>query len=1313
MSSLTDEELARKLHEELNAPSRRNTRKPMQLIESKLKPKEIPNKPEGQGKKGIPVGKGSAGASVSCAKGTTSQTRGQSSNGPKGMKSTSATVSATPKPSPAAELVRRVSGDSNTSSAISNAQNNHTCAPGGSNNDVQPSNHSDNNNHNEGVCTEDGMEGKAPVSAAVERKRSSGHMQLCRELQGLHGGLMESPSGDTPQRLLRDRTATPKSPSLPRSQKAKPRADSEIQESMGLGDPTSSVPSPVARQKADKQNILKGSSTTLNTQILQGRSASAPLLLPVPNKGDKTGRSNQLNHQSSSRVRGMLSVPTVAVSAAAEKLPAAATAVSSKRRSASNRRRDIEVASCSEDSSREEEEASVCEEGVLEEGEEVDGIDDDEEQLLLSLAASEGKGGGAARLVGDESSGKDFGAFNAVGDPDMDLEVAGDLVALRSSLQTFGGTSVPGYMTRPCFKIPRLPMIRFGRRWYRGNVLLEQSGKEVEEASARLADLDPAGDAADPPSPSALISGRVQLECPGLEEAESPFWMSRDSDRLWRGSYKNRDWKYLGDGAWEPKGNCKNRPFHSPGSSASCHEAGAAVVAADRRGRVRDDDSCAEEEVKEEAASQSEEEVEDGQEEEAQWVARQRRRGRQAPRRNMVEEEEEHDEEAEEAAAGSRRRQRVGVNKRRGAGRRPTRHDEDAEHLDDEDAEVAAWMSTTLPAKQKKSQRSASAKVTALEAGSLDDVLHGLDSLASLNGEDGMNSDVGAAALLASLSWLPAAQPPSGTCLVPLSLVPPSPSHRRKGKPQRARVEGDAMDEEENLALNRKASTRDLVGQCEDQAEVEEDDDEIAVVKSEDEESMEEAAIVEAKPKRGRQKGGSRHIAAAEQVRGMGGRKRRVSQDVEDAGGSSELVQQDGGHYPGCSTRNNHGEEHGGKQRRKKRGCQTHSLYGEEEEEEEENLGRRVGGKVGNQRKNKRRSGGSGPTLHQEFEYGELAEEETEYGALPPSWDSVAAAGAVKKKQGCGSAANCGGLLLDPYPGAWNLDGEALLKGGVDWTAACAGELWMEAGGFQWWTGTGSAGDRPGSHFGVPSLGASSLVGGALLRALVDAVGDMQCDEQQPIMQQIAWRAKLELELGMRELVSKELSYEAAVSAATQALIPTLTAAGVATGRWNASNSVIKGEENGSGAGMDAAHPGISAAAPQELKLAAASVAAVEALPAPLPGAAPPLLLTSRASISPALLACLPSPVVVKQLRSMTSCTGGCYCPTATALLSAPPPVIPSHHHQQQGGGSSSGTNWQLEEAPWHMGCVDAMTCKSVAVEMATGIQMPTFHLFK
>jgi len=70
---------------------------------------------------------------------------------------------------------------------------------------------------------------------------------------------------------------------------------------------------------------------------------------------------------------------------------------------------------------------------------------------------------------------------------------------------------VPG--ARPA-KIPKLPMVQFQGRWYRAKVLRDQ--------------------------PS-----RVMVEYQGVNHEGGPVWLAKDSSRLWRGSYKGKDWRYL------------------------------------------------------------------------------------------------------------------------------------------------------------------------------------------------------------------------------------------------------------------------------------------------------------------------------------------------------------------------------------------------------------------------------------------------------------------------------------------------------------------------------------------------------------------------------------------------------------------------------------------------------------------------------------------------------------------------------------------------------------------------------------------------
>lgn len=64
-------------------------------------------------------------------------------------------------------------------------------------------------------------------------------------------------------------------------------------------------------------------------------------------------------------------------------------------------------------------------------------------------------------------------------------------------------------------KIPKLPMVRSGKKWYRARLMKEERGRVLLESS-----------------------------CKGSEGAQ-PFWLPKESDRIWHGSYKGRDWKYL------------------------------------------------------------------------------------------------------------------------------------------------------------------------------------------------------------------------------------------------------------------------------------------------------------------------------------------------------------------------------------------------------------------------------------------------------------------------------------------------------------------------------------------------------------------------------------------------------------------------------------------------------------------------------------------------------------------------------------------------------------------------------------------------
>lgn len=50
-----------------------------------------------------------------------------------------------------------------------------------------------------------------------------------------------------------------------------------------------------------------------------------------------------------------------------------------------------------------------------------------------------------------------------------------------------------------------------------------------------------------------LLNG-VRLVCAGFEDGMvKPFWIRKDSVDVFKGSYSGKDWKHVGDGAWEPK----------------------------------------------------------------------------------------------------------------------------------------------------------------------------------------------------------------------------------------------------------------------------------------------------------------------------------------------------------------------------------------------------------------------------------------------------------------------------------------------------------------------------------------------------------------------------------------------------------------------------------------------------------------------------------------------------------------------------------------------------------------------------------------
>jgi hypothetical protein len=81
-------------------------------------------------------------------------------------------------------------------------------------------------------------------------------------------------------------------------------------------------------------------------------------------------------------------------------------------------------------------------------------------------------------------------------------------------------------------------------------------------------------------------------EFTGFESTTPSSWMPKDSERLWRGSYKGKDWRYIGDGAWEPK--VKSAKGRRQPQAAGAAAAAAAATAADASG---DDDGNSGQEV--------------------------------------------------------------------------------------------------------------------------------------------------------------------------------------------------------------------------------------------------------------------------------------------------------------------------------------------------------------------------------------------------------------------------------------------------------------------------------------------------------------------------------------------------------------------------------------------------------------------------------------------------------------------------------------------------------------------------------------------
>ena len=112
-----------------------------------------------------------------------------------------------------------------------------------------------------------------------------------------------------------------------------------------------------------------------------------------------------------------------------------------------------------------------------------------------------------------------------------------------------GGRGRRGRAAPP--KIPKLPMVRQGKYWYRARVL-----EETKED--------------------------ILVEFAGYEQQIPSTRLPKYCDRVWLGSYKGRDWRYHGEGAWVPKSGVKNRvinpdlfnlpPGKSEGSGAVADE---------------------------------------------------------------------------------------------------------------------------------------------------------------------------------------------------------------------------------------------------------------------------------------------------------------------------------------------------------------------------------------------------------------------------------------------------------------------------------------------------------------------------------------------------------------------------------------------------------------------------------------------------------------------------------------------------------------------------------------------------------------------
>jgi hypothetical protein len=156
-------------------------------------------------------------------------------------------------------------------------------------------------------------------------------------------------------------------------------------------------------------------------------------------------------------------------------------------------------------------------------------------QLLLQVSDSGADAAAdSACISGAESSGRD--SSSSSGEPDHGQQHTSpapsdqrrqqaqhDREQQRSSKQQpaagHGKAKQPaqqqeGGAPAKVIKIPKLPMVEYAKKWYRAKVLKDAGAK-------------------------------VLLEYQGYSHEGGPFWLAKDHPRIWRGSYKGKDWKYL------------------------------------------------------------------------------------------------------------------------------------------------------------------------------------------------------------------------------------------------------------------------------------------------------------------------------------------------------------------------------------------------------------------------------------------------------------------------------------------------------------------------------------------------------------------------------------------------------------------------------------------------------------------------------------------------------------------------------------------------------------------------------------------------